>query len=53
MYCFRTIWDIHDVLEITVYDEDKRGAPEFLGKVKIPLLQVKTPLLQVKHLYFR
>lgn len=32
--------DIHDVLDITVYDEDKRGAPEFLGRVIIPLLHV-------------
>lgn len=43
-----TIWDIHDVLDITVYDEDKRGAPEFLGRVKIPLLQI-TP--QEKRMY--
>ena len=32
--------DIHDVLDISVYDEDKRGAPDLLGKVAIPLLQV-------------
>ena len=32
--------DIHDCLEISVYDEDKRGAPDLLGKVAIPLLQV-------------
>lgn len=36
----RTVYDIHDVLDITVFDEDKRGAPEFLGRVVIPLLQV-------------
>lgn len=35
-----TINDIHDVLEITVFDEDRRGAPEFLGRVKIPLLSI-------------
>ncbi|KAK2564508.1 Multiple C2 and transmembrane domain-containing protein 1 [Acropora cervicornis] len=35
-----TVFDIHDVLDITVFDEDKRGAPEFLGRVVIPLLQV-------------
>lgn len=34
------MFDIHDVLDITVFDEDKRGAPEFLGRVVIPLLQV-------------
>ncbi|XP_022105841.1 multiple C2 and transmembrane domain-containing protein 2-like isoform X3 [Acanthaster planci] len=33
--------DIHSVLEVTVYDEDKHGSPEFLGKVEIPLLKVK------------
>jgi len=37
---YRTVFDIHDVLDITVFDEDKRGAPEFLGRVVIPLLQV-------------
>ena len=35
------ISDIHDVIEITVFDEDRRGAPEFLGRVKIPLLSVR------------
>jgi Ca2+-dependent lipid-binding protein len=33
--------DIHDVLEITVYDEDKDHKYEFLGKVVIPLLKIK------------
>ncbi|XP_038070847.1 multiple C2 and transmembrane domain-containing protein 1-like isoform X2 [Patiria miniata] len=33
--------DIHSILEVTVYDEDKHGSPEFLGKVEIPLLRVK------------
>jgi len=37
---YREIADAHDVLDITVYDEDKRGAPEFLGRVMIPLLHV-------------
>lgn len=35
------MFDIHDVVDITVFDEDKRGAPEFLGRVVIPLLQVQ------------
>lgn len=35
------MFDIHDVVDITVFDEDKRGAPEFLGRVVIPLLQVR------------
>ena len=27
--------DIHDILEITVYDEDKEHKYEFLGKVEM------------------
>ncbi|CAH7337275.1 Mctp2 [Phodopus roborovskii] len=34
------IKDIHDVLEVTVFDEDGDKAPDFLGKVAIPLLSV-------------
>ncbi|XP_023235699.1 multiple C2 and transmembrane domain-containing protein 2-like [Centruroides sculpturatus] len=33
--------DIHSVIEITVYDEDRDKRCEFLGKVAIPLLKVK------------
>lgn len=33
--------DIHSVLEITVYDEDKDHKVEFLGKVAIPLLRIR------------
>ena len=33
--------DIHDVLELTVYDEDKDHKYEFLGRVKIPLLRIR------------
>ncbi|KFP88450.1 Multiple C2 and transmembrane domain-containing protein 2, partial [Apaloderma vittatum] len=36
------IKDIHDVLEVTVFDEDGDKPPDFLGKVAIPLLSVKT-----------
>ncbi|XP_062921977.1 multiple C2 and transmembrane domain-containing protein 2 isoform X1 [Mobula hypostoma] len=36
------IRDIHDVLEVTVYDEDGDKPPDFLGKVAIPLLSVKS-----------
>lgn len=32
--------DIHEALEITVYDEDPNKKFEFLGKVVIPLLKV-------------
>ncbi|XP_076880945.1 multiple C2 and transmembrane domain-containing protein 2 [Brachyhypopomus gauderio] len=34
------IKDIHDVLEVTVFDEDGDKVPDFLGKVAIPLLNV-------------
>ncbi|XP_056317043.1 multiple C2 and transmembrane domain-containing protein 2 isoform X2 [Danio aesculapii] len=30
--------DIHEVLEVTVFDEDGDKAPDFLGKVAIPLV---------------
>lgn len=33
--------DIHDSLEVTVYDEDRDHKYEFLGKVKIPLLKLR------------
>lgn len=32
--------DVHDVLEVTVFDEDGDKPPDFLGKVAIPLLSV-------------
>ncbi|XP_064168736.1 multiple C2 and transmembrane domain-containing protein 2 isoform X1 [Anguilla rostrata] len=32
--------DIHDALEVTVYDDDRDKAPDFLGKVAIPLLSI-------------
>ncbi|XP_003413841.2 multiple C2 and transmembrane domain-containing protein 2 isoform X3 [Loxodonta africana] len=35
------IKDIHDVLEVTVLDEDGDKPPDFLGKVAIPLLSIK------------
>ncbi|XP_055995221.1 multiple C2 and transmembrane domain-containing protein 1-like isoform X6 [Ostrea edulis] len=33
--------DIHSVLEVTVYDEDRDKKSEFLGKVAIPILLMK------------
>lgn len=33
--------DIHEVLEITVFDEDPNKKVEFLGKVAIPLLKIR------------
>ncbi|KYO21038.1 multiple C2 and transmembrane domain-containing protein 1 isoform B [Alligator mississippiensis] len=35
------IKDIHDVLEVTVFDEDGDKSPDFLGKVAIPLLSIR------------
>uniref|UniRef100_A0A674E9Y4 Multiple C2 domains, transmembrane 2a n=1 Tax=Salmo trutta TaxID=8032 RepID=A0A674E9Y4_SALTR len=35
------IKDIHDVLELTVFGEDGDKAPDFLGRVAIPLLTVQ------------
>lgn len=35
------IKDLHDTLEVTVFDEDGDKVPDFLGKVVIPLLSVK------------
>uniref|UniRef100_A0A8C7MNI9 Multiple C2 and transmembrane domain-containing protein 2 n=1 Tax=Oncorhynchus kisutch TaxID=8019 RepID=A0A8C7MNI9_ONCKI len=34
--------DIHDILDLTIFDEDGDKAPDFLGKVAIPLLSVRT-----------
>uniref|UniRef100_A0A3P9JGN7 Multiple C2 and transmembrane domain-containing protein 2 n=1 Tax=Oryzias latipes TaxID=8090 RepID=A0A3P9JGN7_ORYLA len=33
--------DIHDVLLLTVFDEDGDKAPDFLGRVAIPLLSIR------------
>ncbi|XP_033749601.1 multiple C2 and transmembrane domain-containing protein 1-like isoform X2 [Pecten maximus] len=33
--------DIHSVLEVTVYDEDRDKKVEFLGKLAIPILNIK------------
>lgn len=41
--------DIHDVLVVTIFDEDGDKAPDFLGKVAIPLLSVHTTSLRVRH----
>ena len=52
------VQDIHDVLEVTVYDEDKDHKYEFLGKVDIilrasflhpPPTQIMVPLLWIKN----
>ncbi|XP_043101743.1 multiple C2 and transmembrane domain-containing protein 2 isoform X3 [Puntigrus tetrazona] len=33
--------DIHEVLEVTVFDEDGDKAPDFLGRVALPLLSIR------------
>ncbi|XP_074517106.1 multiple C2 and transmembrane domain-containing protein 2 isoform X2 [Sebastes fasciatus] len=33
--------DIHDVLVVTIFDEDGDKAPDFLGKAAIPLLSIR------------
>lgn len=40
MFTFN-VKDIHSVLEVTIYDEDRDHKVEFLGKVAIPLLRIK------------
>lgn len=39
-FFFSNIKDIHSILEVTVYDEDRDKKVEFLGKIAIPLLNV-------------
>uniref|UniRef100_A0A3B3YMQ9 Multiple C2 and transmembrane domain-containing protein 1 n=1 Tax=Poecilia mexicana TaxID=48701 RepID=A0A3B3YMQ9_9TELE len=38
---FTNVKDIHSVLEVTVYDEDRDRSADFLGKVAIPLLNIQ------------
>uniref|UniRef100_A0A3Q2YCX9 Multiple C2 and transmembrane domain containing 1 n=1 Tax=Hippocampus comes TaxID=109280 RepID=A0A3Q2YCX9_HIPCM len=38
---FTNVKDIHSVLEVTVYDEDRDRSADFLGKVAIPLLKIQ------------
>lgn len=41
LVCARSpVRDIHDVLLVTVFDEDGDKAPDFLGKAAVPLLSV-------------
>lgn len=40
VFAYSPVKDIHNVLEVTVFDEDGDKAPDFLGKVAIPLLSV-------------
>lgn len=36
----RNVKDIHSVLEVSVFDEDRDRSADFLGKVAVPLLNV-------------
>ncbi|XP_036211440.1 multiple C2 and transmembrane domain-containing protein 2 isoform X3 [Myotis myotis] len=40
VFTFR-VKDVHDALEVTVFDEDGDKPPDFLGKVSIPLLSIR------------
>lgn len=44
--------DIHSVLEVTVYDEDRDRSADFLGKVAIPLLNVSQRQFSVCFFFF-
>lgn len=44
VFHIRPIKDIHDVVKLTVFDDNGDKAPNFLGKVAIPLLSVSQPL---------
>ncbi|GAB1298396.1 Multiple C2 and transmembrane domain-containing protein 1 [Apodemus speciosus] len=37
--------DIHSVLEVTVYDEDRDRSADFLGRVAIPLLSIQNDVI--------
>lgn len=44
--------DIHSVLEVTVFDEDRDRSADFLGKVAIPLLHVSYKCYQLLENFF-
>ena len=60
LICFSDVRDIHDVLEITVFDEDKEHKYEFLGKVILlqnfsfldimdVFVKILIPLMRIKN----
>ena len=46
LFLLSPIKDVHEVLEVTIFDEDGDKAPDFLGKTAIPLLMVGPPFSQ-------
>lgn len=40
VFTHSNVKDIHSVLEVTVFDEDRDRSADYLGKVAIPLLRV-------------
>lgn len=44
--------DIHSVLEVTVFDEDRDRSADFLGKVAIPLLHVSYKYFPIQENIF-
>lgn len=44
LFVCSNVKDVHSVLEVTVFDEDRDKKAEFLGKVAIPILLVKSKL---------
>ena len=43
--------DVHGILYITVYDEDKNHKSEFLGKIAVPLLKMEVRLVSASITY--
>lgn len=50
-FCFSPIKDIHDVIKLTVLDDNGDKAPNFLGKVAIPLLNVSMSTVSHGNMY--
>lgn len=40
--------DVHGILYLTVYDEDKNHKSEFLGRIAVPLLKMEVIILSDK-----
>ena len=40
--------DVHGILYLTVYDEDKNHKSEFLGRIAVPLLKMEVIIISDK-----